>query len=278
MGNTTYSKAGKSSDVETLNAAEQGTRKSALEGVMNTANNYDNLIKSLTTGGKGYETNITAAADSFDPTAATNYLMSISPQMAEFANRAAAGSLSEYGSSAEELAKLSTRNALRTTAGQLAAGGLLNSGAANASLMEAALKPQQEMQTLLAGKQSDASMGLLNNLLGIGGSALTAGYSQEGAQNLDAAKTLASNWLTSKGLESGALASQGGLYGTLADLTQQQYWQPEYSENANFLDYLTAGGSLLTGLTGGAGFNTAKDGATTLTGLPALLKALKLIA
>lgn len=224
MGGKTQ-QVGSVRDVKTLNSAEQGTRADALQGVLNTAGNYNNLISSLMGG------------SSFNPEAATNAFLGLIPSLQGVSDSSATSSLSGYGASAQELANQTSRDALRSTADALAAGGLLDSGAANASLLEASLKPQQELATTLAGKRADAYQNTLNSLLGITGQSLTSGYNT--AASSDIANT--QNILA-------ALGGQGGLFGNVADLTQQQYYTPQYAKKAGPLDVLSGIGSLAGGV------------------------------
>lgn len=239
MGNATYSQIGSANDVTTLNQDEQSTRQSALQGVLNTSNSYENLLRSLNAGLGSYESGITSAASNYDPTAASNQLMNMSGSLQNIANTAAQSALSGYNQSATDYANTATQDALRATASQLAASGLTNSGAAQASLMEAALAPQQQLATNMAQLQSQYSGNALNNLLSQTGSSLSSGYSQLGSQNYNAATTNAANYLNSMGLQSSALANQGSLYNQLANTTQQQYYTPQYSKDRDWTDWVT---------------------------------------
>lgn len=241
MGQSSSSPVGSANDVKTLNANEQGTRQDALSGVLNTAGSYDNLLKQLMGGMSGQQTAVNNAAQSYDPTAATNAFISMNPQLQGIASQAAQTALSPYGESASQLANTATRDALRATSDQLGSSGLLNTGAANSSLMQAALAPQQQLQTNLAGMSANYQGNMLNSLLGQTGSQLASGYSQQGAQNLNAAQTNAQNYLSGMGLAGQYTGQQGDLYSQLANLTQQQYWQPQYQKNPGLFDYMGLG-------------------------------------
>jgi len=237
VGEATFSQIGDQSDTGILNSEEQSTRQEALTRLLNTAGNYDNFLSSLMEGGGSREQAITDAASNYDPEAATNQLLALAPQLQELASNAASRSLSPYGESAQELAATATRDALRNTASQLGTSGLLNSGAANASLMEAALAPQQQLQTNLASLQSQLTGNSFNNLLGLAGQGLMSGYGQQGEQNLAAAQSNAQNYLSLMGLQSGALSDQTNAYSNLASLTEQQYYTPEYGADPTAKDY-----------------------------------------
>ena len=227
MGGST-SKVGSSSDTKILNKDEQETRKNALAALSSTAGNYDNFIKQLMSG---YGAGGTTLAQ--DPTAAASQLLSLSPEMQSTAASVASQGLNQYGQSAQELANITSRDAMRSTANDLAAGGLLNSGAANAALLEASYAPQAQLQTNLAGLYNTSYNNAYNNLLGQGANVF-------GRQMTDNLGT------TSLGLS--ALGQQASAYSDLANLTQQQYYTPQYIQNAGPLDYLTGLGSAASGI------------------------------
>lgn len=255
-------------DVSTLNEEEQDLRRTGLEGVLNTASNYEDLLRSLMSGRDDRESALYDAASNFDPQAASNQLLSLFPQLGNLASSIATQSTSSAGESARELAGTATQEALRNTASQLASGGLLNSGAANASLMEAALRPQQELATQLATLQSNAYNNALSGLTNQIGSGLTAGYSQQGSQNMDAATSSLSAFLQSMGLGSDMLAGQGNNYASLADLTAPVYYGPQYEREPGALDWMTS----LLGL--GTGAASLGLGPAAGTGLQALMRLL----
>lgn len=258
MGQSEATPIGDVSDVKTLNSAEQGTRSQALAGMLQSAGGYDNFLKSLMSGQSSREQGIADAASSYNPEAANARMMALSPELQGIAQNAAATSLSPYGDSAKSLAAMTTRDAIRDTSSQLGSSGLLNSGAANAAMFEAALRPQQEMQTNLAKMQSDYSQNTFNNLLGLSSNSLNQGYSQQGAQNMSAAQSAMDSYLQAQGLYGNALGAQGQMYGSLADLTQQQYWQPQYTQGQS------TGTSIANGLTG------AMSGAKAGSSIPGL--------
>ena len=228
MGGQTK-QVGSASDTKVLNPEEQGTRKNALAGLQSTAGNYDNFIKQLM---GGYGAGGVQIAQ--DPTKATSQLLSMSPEMQATAASIASQGLNQYGQSAQELANITSRDAMRSVANDLAAGGLLNSGAANAALLEASYAPQAQLQTNLASMYNTSYNNAYNNLLGQGANV----FGQQMSNNLG---------LTGLGLQ--GLGQQASAYGSLADLTQQQYYTPQYQQTPGVLDYLGAVG----GLAGGAG-------------------------
>lgn len=220
MGGQTK-QVGSASDTKILNKDEQGTRKNALSALSSTAGNYDNFIKQLMSG---YGAGGTTLAQ--DPTAAASQLLSLSPEMQSTAASVASQGLNQYGQSAQELANITSRDAMRSTANDLAAGGLLNSGAANAALLEASYAPQAQLQTNLAGLYNTSYNNAYNNLLGQEANV----FGQQMSNNLG---------LTSLGLQ--GLDQQASAYGSLADLTSQQYYTPQYSAGSGLTDILMPG-------------------------------------
>ncbi|HSW65291.1 MAG TPA: tail fiber domain-containing protein [Dissulfurispiraceae bacterium] len=242
MGGQTK-EVGSSKDTKVLNPGEQSTRGNALAGLASTANNYDNFIKQLM---GGYGTSAISGIQlpaSQDPSASAAQLLSMSPEMQATAANIASQGLNQYGQSAQELANITSRNAMRSTANELAAGGLLNSGAANAALLEASYAPQAQLQTNLSGLYNTSYNNAYNNLLGQGANV----YNQQMANNTNLAGLGVQQSLGLANVGLGALGQQAGAYGSLADLTQQQYYTPQYQRTPGFLDYLTAGGSAALG-------------------------------
>jgi len=321
MATDNYKKVGKMSDVKTLNQNEQGMRQDSLSGLQNLQDNYKNILASMTGDQmKGLLGNISGAAgnygqigqgitdaaakfgqidmsglnaarDAYDPTAANRMLMSQMPGYVTAAQGAANSALSGTNQSAQQLAQLATNDAMRNSSAQLAAAGLLGSGAGNQSMLEAALTPQQQLQTNLAQMQSQYSGNVLNQLLGSGTSMFGQGYETQNANTMGVAQQGVNNQLgaAQAGMQ-GAMSqldvansdvqaqqnvynsymqnlmsqlqgtqAQGADLGNLAQLTQQQYYTPQYAKKTSWLDYASAGagilggvGGLMTGL-GGAG-------------------------
>jgi len=329
MATDKYKKVGKMSDVGTLNESEQGMRKESLAGLQNLQDNYKNILASMTgdqmkgllgnigTAAGGYGaigqgitdaaakfgqidmSGLNAARDAYDPTAANKMLMSSMPGYIDMSQYAASSALSPTSQSATELARLATNDAMRASSAQLAAAGLLGSGAGNQSLFEAALTPQQQLQTDLAKMQSDYSGNVLGGLLNSGTQMFGQGYETQNANTMGVAQQGVNNQLTAadygfRGATSqldvanSDVQAQQGVYNSymnnlmsqlqgtqargadlsnLAQLTQQQYYTPQYAKKTSWLDYAGAAagiaggvGGMMTGLGALGGLGKAAGG------------------
>jgi len=323
MATDQYKQVGTMSDVGTLNSDEQGMRKESLAGLQSLQDNYKNILASMTgdqmkgllgnigTAAGGYGaigqgitdaaakfgqidmSGLNAARDTYDPTAANKMLMSSMPGYIGMSQQAANSALSGTNQSAQQLAQLATNDAMRASSSQLAAAGLLGSGAGNQSMLEAALTPQQQLQTNLASMQSQYSGNVLGGLLNSGTQMFGQGYETQNANNMGVAQQGVNNQIgaAQAGMQ-GAMSqldvansdvqAQQGVYNSymnnlmsqlqgtqaqgsdlsnLANLTQQQYYTPQYAKKTSWLDYAGAAagiaggvGSMMTGLGGlGAG-------------------------
>ena len=296
-----YKPIGSPNDVVTLNADEQKYRDSALQGAQSAASRFSDwmnrLSGELNNGNLGVSYTDAAAqqvnapgavnaqqvSSAYDPNAATNAFLALNPALQDLAHQQASAALSPTRQSAQQLADLTSQQAVRSTSDQLAKAGLLNSGAANQALLEANLAPQQQMQTQLTQMQAQLEGQNYNNLLGLTGGQLQSGHGQAGqqafqagamnaanalqaalanAQNQLAAGTTnaqlgtqvgltnasnqmnaqqqsISNMLAGYGLLGQLGGSQASIYDALAQLTQQQYWQPQYRKDPGIYDYLS---------------------------------------
>ena len=308
MGNDQYKQVGRASDTSILNQNEQGMRQNALSSLSGLQDNYANILKNLTgnqaqsllgnisSAANGYAnvgqgitnaasafgnidtSKLTDAANAYNPQAANNALLSQMPNYQNLAQSSAAQSLSQYSDSAKTLAAQATKDALASSANELANSGILYSGAGNQAMMQAALTPQAQLQTNLAAMQSNAYNSVLNQLLNSGANQLTQGYetqnqnalgaanadiarqsnaAQAGLQaatsqlnvadsNLNAQNSAYNAYLNSIQAQLGALNGQASNYSNIAGLTQQQYYTPQYAKKTSWLDYLTAASGAAT--------------------------------
>jgi hypothetical protein len=261
-----YSKIGSPNDVSVLNPQEQQLRQSALQGGFSSASGYNNILSqlgSLTNGGgmnvrwnpaSAYQVNAPQAVSAqniqsaYNPLAANNAFLAQNPQLQELAHQQASQSLDPTRQSAEQLAALQSQNAIRSTSDQLAKAGLLNSGAANQSLLEASLTPQQQMQTQLSQLQATQEGQNYNNILGIAGNQLLQGYGQAGQQEFQANTANAGNALQAalsnaqNQLQAGSTNAQLGTQTSLAN--SQGQLSADQQTIANLLNSLGLQGQL----------------------------------
>lgn len=316
-----YNPIGSPNDVATLNADEKKYRDSALQGAQSAASSFSDWMNRLSgklnngnlgvsyTNAAAQQVNAPGAVNAqqvssaYDPNAATNAFLALNPALQDLAHQQASAALSPTRQSAQQLADLTSQQAVRSTSDQLAKAGLLNSGAANQALLEANLAPQQQMQTQLAQMQAQLEGQNYNNLLGLTGGQLQSGYGQAGQQAFQAGAMNASNALQaalanaqnqlSAGTTNAQLGTQVGLanaanqmnaqqqsianmlsgygllgqlggtqaniYDTLAQLTQQQYWQPQYARTPGLMDWLSLGIQGIGAMNGGGGGGSTKN-------------------
>jgi hypothetical protein len=235
--------------------------------------NYDNLIKQLTGGNgqQGLSAKIGALGDQYDPNAGFNLFLSQQPQLQGIAEQLAKNSLSEYGQSAQELARETSRASLSDTASQLGSAGLLGAGAGTAAMTQAALAPQLQAATQMAQMRS--------NLIGnVGGQLLSQGFGQaQGAydtqqqallnsllgqgQMIGQAGDLLGNQMSGLGAAAqgysgmaGNLASLlGNAQSSYAQMNQPEYWQPQYEKQAGLMDWVSALAPLVGSIFGSGG-------------------------
>jgi len=299
MSSGGYSPIGSANDVQMVNPEQYGSAMSMLSGSMPgyssgfqnaqgqsssmlgqmgaLSGNYNNLIAQLmgTGGGQGgLVGKLGQVAEQYDPNAGMNLFLSQQPALQGVAERMATNSLSQYGQSAEELARETSRASLSDTASQLAASGLLGAGAGTSAMTQAALRPQLEAQTAL----SQARAGMLSQ---IGGQLASQGLSQaQGAydtsqnalmqgvlgqmQGVGQAGSLLGQQISGLGqgaqgyaqLGSSLASLLGNAQSSYAQMSQPEYWQPQYEKQAGLFDYVSMlapiAGSLLGGPVGGA--------------------------
>ncbi len=253
-----------------------GQASSMLGQIGSLSGNYDNLIKQMTGGygQQGLVGKLGQIGESYDPNAGMNLFLSQQPQLQGVAESMARNSLSEYGQNAQELARETSRASLSDTASQLAASGLLGAGAGTTAMTRAALAPQLEAATQLAQMRS-GFLGQVGGQLasqGLAGAQSAYDAQQQMAmqgvlgqmQGLQGAGGLLGNQISGLGGVAQGYAGLGSTYGnllgnatgSLAQLNQPEYWQPQYAKNPGFYDYAAMAapivGSLLGGPLGGA--------------------------
>jgi len=257
-----------------------------LGNIGNAAGNYGNIGQGITDAAAKFGqidmSGLNAASGAYNPEAANNALLASMPGYVSSAQSAANSALSGTNQSAQQLAQLATKDAMRASSAQLANSGLLNSGAGMQSMMEAALTPQQQLQTNLASMQSQYSGNVLNQLMGSGAQLFGQGYETQNANNMGVAQQGVNNQLNAAqaGLQGATsqldvansdVQAQQGVYnsylqnlmsqlqgtqaqgadlGNLAQLTQQQYYTPQYAKKTSWLDYASAGAGILGGVGG----------------------------
>jgi len=172
------------------------------QGITGAANAFNNIDVG------GYA----SAANRYDPAAANNALLSQMPNYNSFAQNAAQSALSGTNQSARDLAGMATGDAMRASPAQLASAGLLGSGAGNQSLMEAALRPQQELQTSLAQMNSQYQGNVLGSLMNAGTSMFGQSYETQNQNQLSAAQ---------QEIDRQKLIAQAGLQGATSQLDVQ---------------------------------------------------------
>jgi hypothetical protein len=277
MGDSSYKTVGPSaSEYKVINTGDQATRQGALTNLSSLSGNVNNIIAGLSSaqmqnllGSYGsIGQNITNAANAFnnisyDPEAANQALLNNMSGYSNAAQQAANMALSGSNQSARDLATLATQDAMRASSNELANAGLLGSGAANQSILEAAYKPQAQLQSDLANMQASYQGTLMNSLLGGGASLLGQGYATQnqnalaaaqagltGAQSqLDVTNSAVNSQLQNILAQLQGVSTQGSLYANIADLTQPVYTNPTTVKKPGFLDYLTG----LSSAAGGAG-------------------------
>jgi hypothetical protein len=277
MGDSKYKTVGPSaSEYQVINSGDQATRRGALANLGSLSGNTNNILAGLNSaqmqnllGSYGsIGQNITNAANAFnnisyDPEAANRALLSNMSGYSNAAQQAANMALSGSNQSARELAALATQDAMRASSTELANAGLLGSGAANQSILEAAYKPQAQLQSDLANMQANYSGNVLNSLMGSGANLLGQGYATQnanalaaaqagltGAQSqLDVTNSAVNSQLQNILAQLQGVSTQGSLYANIADLTQPVYTNPTKVKKPGFLDYLSGA----AGAAGGAG-------------------------
>lgn len=262
----------------------EGMRK-MLADMQATSGQYDAVGAGITNAA-GQFNNIDAASiyanmlGSFNPLAGNDALLGSMNGYADAAGNAAARSLgsttdasgmSSYRDAATKLADLTSKNALSSTANQLASSGLLNSGAANQSMLEASYTPQAQLTTDLAKMQSDSYNSILGNLMNNGSSLIGSGYSMQNQNNqqsaaaqlqnkqlgaqagLSAAQSLTDVLNGKSSAQQGAynsqlqnilaqlqsLSGQGTLANALAGNTGAQYYAKPGEKTSGIADYLS---------------------------------------
>lgn len=312
MGTDQYAQVGSARDTKILNPQDAAMHQNALNSLSGLQDNYANILKNLTgnqaqfllgnisSAANGYAnvgqgitnaasafgnidtSKLTDAANAYNPQAANNALLSQMPNYQKLAQSSAAQSLSQYSDSAKTLAAQATKDALASSANELANSGILYSGAGNQAMMQAALTPQAQLQTNLASMQSNAYNSILNQLLGSGASQLSQGYETQNNNALTAAnaditrqanaaqaRLSAANsqlnvadsnvnaqnaaynaYLNNIQAQLSGVGGQSSLLSNLANATQQQYYTPQYAKKTSWLDYLSAAGGAAGGAAG----------------------------
>lgn len=240
------------------------------QDVMGTAGNYENFAKQML----GQFNSLAGATDNFNPQAASNAFLSQQPELARLANQNISGALSDVYSTGRAQATAAANQARRQAASDLAAAGLLGTGAGIGSMTEATVNPQLQMETQLAGMRSQALQNQLGQLQGQTGSLLGQGYSNAAqmAQNL-AGLGLQGYQGQTRALEAGSqgLTNIGNIYGgqygqglgLQGYLNQPQYWAPQYSEQTGLGQRF---GSAATGALSGAAVGSIIPGIGTAVG------------
>jgi len=178
--------------------------------------NWQNQLKQLLGGlssGLGFGTTADGGTGTFDPTSAMNAYMSQQPGLAQLANQNVTNALSDVYSSGRSQAQAAADTARRQAASDLAAAGLLRSGAGVGSMTKATAQPMMEMETNLANLRSNAFLSQLGQLQGQTSSLLGQGY-QTGSN----------------------LLSQ--ILGETGQMNQPQYYTPQYQQGTGFGDIL----------------------------------------
>jgi len=260
-----------------------GEAGNMLSKILNNSNNYDNLIKMMTTGETGLSSQlgkISEAAGAYDPQAGLNSFISRSPELQGLAGQMASGAFNESNESARALANRASSQALSSTASQLASSGLLGSGAAMSAMSGAAIDPRMQMEAQLAGQRADLYGNILGNMNSNVLSGLNSGYAQQADLGMQGALGQAQTAQGMYGLmgniygqqdQSYANAGQGyaqlagnelGLYGAalgqMGQMNQPIYWQPQYAAGKS------PGTGAMSGMAAGAalGLNPAALAAT----------------
>lgn len=255
-----------------LSRAQQGYQQ-----VAGTAQNYENFARSMMGGNGqgGLFGQMSAATGGFDPNAAYRQFMSEQPGMARAANENVSGALSDVYSTGRAQANAAANQARQSAASELAAAGLLNTGAAIGSMTEATANPIMQMETQLAQTRAQALQQQLASLQGYGAQSINQGYDRA-TQLGQSALGLGLQGLQGQtaALQAGA-AGQGGIGSTLAGLYGQgmglgaglnepQYYNPQYERQPTALDYITgiggAAASIGSLLGGGGGIGSALGG------------------
>lgn len=240
----------------------QGNLTNAQRGyqdVAGTASNYENFAKQML----GQFNSLAGATDNFNPQAASNAFLSQQPQLAQLANQNISGALSDVYSTGRAQATAAANQARKQAASDLAAAGLLGTGAGIGSMTEATLNPQLQMETQLAGMRSQALQNQLGQLQGQTGSLLGQGYGNaaqlaqgmaglglQGMQGQTGALEAAASGQASLANLLGGIYGQG--LGVQGNLNQPQYWAPQYQRTPGALDFLTGMANIGTGLMGGS--------------------------
>lgn len=306
MGSGGYKPIGSPSDVQMINpeqygnalnqtlgsigqygtqfAGAQGQASSLLGQMSGLSNNYNNLIAQLTGGygQQGLAAKLGQVAEQYDPNAGLNLFLSQQPQLQGVAEGMAKNALSEYGQSAQELARETSRQSLSDTASQLAQAGVLGSGAGTAAMTRAALAPQLEATTNLAQARS-------NYLANIGGQLASQGLGQAQSaydtqqqmamqgilgqmQGVGQAGSLLGQQISGLGagaqgyaqLGSSLASLLGNAQSTYAGLSQPEYWQPQYEKTPGFFDYASMAAPIIGGLIGGPAGAAIGSGAQSI--------------
>lgn len=262
-----------------------------LGNISSAGQGYGNIGQGITDAASAFGNINTNRLDqvsaNYNPYAANNALMASMPGYINAAQGAANSALSGTNQSAQQLAQLATNDAMRNSSAQMANSGLLTSGAGMQSMFESALTPQQQLQTDLAKMQSQYSGNVLGTLMGSGANLFGQGYETQNANNMAGANADwqnqigaaqarlqgATSQLNVKNSDVSAqqqiydsqlknlmaqiqgIQAQSGDLSNMANLTQQQYYTPQYAKKASWLDYAntavgaaSAIGSLATGM------------------------------
>lgn len=194
--------------------------------------NWQNQLKQMLGSfgsGIGLGTSQDGGIGSFDPMSALNAFMSQQGGLAQLANQNVSGALSDVYSTGRAQAQAAADQARRQAADDLAAAGLLQSGAGIGAMTKATAQPMMEMETNLANMRSQALMQQLGQLQGTAGGLLSQGY-QTGAGLL------------------------GQILGEQGQANQPQYWAPQYRQTTGLGDLLPGLASMAIGLgTGNVG-------------------------
>lgn len=225
------------------------------QAVSDMASNYNNFVNKIL----GQSGSLAGASGNFAPDVSMNQWLSQQPGLAQTANQNVSQALSDVYSTGRAQAQAAGDQARRQAAGDLAAAGLLNTGAGVGAMTQATAQPIMEMETNLANMRSQALQNQLAQLQGQSAGLLGQGYGN--AANLYG--QLNQLGLSGIGGQTGALeagaAGQGNLaslYGNLtgtglgigASMNQPEYWQPSYYKTGGLTDLMTSAGTLAGGI------------------------------
>ena len=186
------------------NALAAGAGYASMQGAAGNMNNYAKEMQ-------GMYQNLANQTQGFNPNAAVNQLMSMNPQMAQLANQNIANALSDVYTTGRSQAQAAAAQARGQAADQLAAAGLLNSGAGVQAMTKATAQPIMEMESQLANMRSQAYQNQLGQLQNQAGQLVGQGYGQAGQLGMQASQLGLSGQQLAAQLQEGAASGFGNL-------------------------------------------------------------------